>query len=127
MDHDIDALPSDGGHVTSHRRTPNLYLEVRHSPTHAASTFQARLLHGGPPPDGFALGYPAGNPEHEGKTWVHSGGHIFYGPPMSEQLQAHIASYKNHGAWMPLLDMIAEQFPDLAHHVTSATQLAHGS
>jgi len=119
MSWNVDTIRDEHGTVTSHSAPGGAALEVEHVTKHEPGVepfTHSVLLHNGNAPEGM-LRWPT---RQFGRDRAYLGNGE-YGPPPSEQLRALIESHHNTHAWMPLLDKLAEEYPQLDAAVSAHT------
>ena len=116
MSWEVEKYDTSPGHLTIHRQGEDgPTLDVQHIPdprtlgyteptTHQVSiTADPHFTH-----HSAHMSWPTRKHGTE-KAYL---GHGQYGPPPSEGLRAMIESHGEHPAWMPLLDRLAEEYPE---------------
>jgi len=115
---EVSSQGTDGAHRTYHY-APGHDLQVGHD-TGAPSASHHVYLSSTRQSRDAGMWYPSGM--HSDKTLIRDDqGHTSYGPPPSEQLRALIESHHETHAWMPLLDKLAEEYPQLDAAVSAHT------
>lgn len=123
-----DGPEGDGGegHVTTHthpkRRGHELSVEHNPSPLYTPATHSVTISYGkGFAPRRGTLAWPSAEHGKE-KAYLHAEhtGPKYVAPP-SERLRALIEAHGEDHAWMPLLDAVAEEYPDLEPAVAAHT------
>ena len=119
--------PSSGANTTLHTvGKPFETLFVTHSPRGMVGTHSFRI---GVDSGGTQLlhnfRWPSGDRGEEAAVY-HDGKRLHYLAPPSPELRALIESHHDNHAWMPLLDRIAEEYPEIEpavqHHTAARAQ-----
>lgn len=99
------------GHVTLHHRGGSVALHVEHISDPVGQGFSEPITHHvrlSAAPHEALMTWPTR--KHGAEQAYLGRGH--YGPPPSERLRALIESHGKDHAWMPLLDALAEEYPE---------------
>ncbi len=116
----VEVAKDASGHTTTHTLSATHALSVEHQrdPHPSAPSTHAVILHNGDSVGSVRWPTIQHGADH---AWVFTGHSGHYGPPPSERLRALIEAHGEDHAWMPLLDAVAEEYPDLEPAVAAHT------